>query len=93
MWIQPGWSAGGGQRELNCVVFVAATTIASKSMVFEYGTIIDALPCGFTLLEETLTLMGSIKDQHKLTPKGALVRRPKDFFSFLGRFYRAISKM
>ena len=32
-WIQPGWSAGDGRRELIPVAFVAAITIAPLSMV------------------------------------------------------------
>lgn len=60
------------------MAFAVAATIALLSMVFGCGVIIKIMPFGSTLLEETLTLMGSTKDQLEMAPKGALVCHSKD---------------
>jgi hypothetical protein len=77
-WIRPGWSAGGGRRELIPMAFVAATTIASLPMVFGCGTFVDILSYSFALLEEYLAFMGSVEDQQNMIPKDVFVHHPKD---------------
>ena len=57
-WIQPGWSAGDGCREFIPVAFAATTTITPLSMGFGCGPIVDTLPYGSALLEESLAFMG-----------------------------------
>ena len=79
-WIRQGWSAGDGRRAFNPMAFAAAATIAPLSMVFGCGVIVDTLPYGSPLLQESLAFMGSTDDQQDMAPKGALVRHPKDPF-------------
>lgn len=47
-------------------------------MVFGCDAIVDTLPYGPALLKESLAFMGFVEDQWEITPKGALVRHPKD---------------
>ena len=60
------------------MAFAAAATIIPLFMVFGCGAIVDTLPYGSALLEESLAIMGSTYDQRDMAPKGALVRHPKD---------------
>ena len=64
--------------ELIPVAFTAAAIITPLSMVFGCGAIVDTLPYGSTLLEESLAIMGSTDDQRDIAPKGVLVRHPKN---------------
>ena len=77
-WIRPGWSAGDGRKELIPVAFVAAATIESLSMVFGCSAMVDILPYGSALLEESLAFMGDVKHPQEMAPKRALMRHPKD---------------
>ena len=54
------------------------TTIAPLSMVFGCGALIDILPCGSALLEDSLAFIGSVEDQQAMAPQSALVHHPKD---------------
>ena len=47
-------------------------------MVFGCGALVDMLPYGFALLEESLAFIGNAEDPQKMAPKDALVRHPKD---------------
>ena len=69
---------GDGRKELIHVAFAAAATIAPLSMVFGYGALVDTLPYGSALLEESLAFMGCVEALQKKAPKDALVRYPKD---------------
>ena len=60
------------------MAFAATATIAPLSMVFGCGAIVDTLPYGSTLLEESLAFMGSIDDQRDMAPKNVLVCHSKD---------------
>ena len=60
------------------MAFAAAATISSLSTVFGCNAIVDTLPCGSVLLEESLAFMGNTNDQWDMASKGALVRHPKD---------------
>ena len=62
------------------MAFAAAVTIAPLSMVFGCGTIVDTLPYGSILLEESLAFMGSTYNQRDMLPKIGLVRHSKDSF-------------
>ena len=53
-------------------------TIVLLSMVFWCVAIVDTLPYEYALLEKSLAFMGSVEDQWKMIPKGALVCHPKD---------------
>ena len=61
-WIRLGWSAGDGRRELIHVAFAAVVTIALLSMVFGYGALVDTLPYGFALMEESLAFMNNAEN-------------------------------
>ena len=47
-------------------------------MVFGCAVIVNTFQCGSALLNETVELMESTKDQQEMTPKGALVCHPED---------------
>lgn len=44
------------------MAFAAAATIAPIYMVIRCGVIVDTLPCGSALLEESLAFMRSVED-------------------------------
>ena len=48
--------------ELISVAFAAAATIVPLSMDFGCGALVDTLPYGFVLLEETLAFMSNAED-------------------------------
>ena len=77
-WIRPGWSAGDGCREFIHVAFAAAATIAPLSMVFGCGVVLDTLPYGSALLEESLAFMGSADNQRQMAPHSTLVHHSQD---------------
>ena len=62
------------------VAFMAAATITPLSMVFECVAVVNTLPCGSAILEESLAFMGSVEDQRGMPPKGALVCHSKNYF-------------
>ena len=64
-WIQLGWSAGDGRKELIPVAFAAAATIEPSSMVFGCSAMVDTLPYGSALLKESLTFMGMLNTHEK----------------------------
>ena len=55
-------TAGDIHMKLNYVAFSAAATISPLSMIFRYNVVVDTLPYGFPLLEESLVFMGSAED-------------------------------
>ena len=63
--------SGDDRRKLILVAFVATATIVPLSMVFGCGTNFNTMPYDSALLEESLAFMGSAKDQHHMTSKGA----------------------
>ena len=77
-WIQPGWSTGDGRTELIPVAFAAAATIAPLSLVSECSAIVDTLPYGSALLEESLAFIGGTDNQRDMAPNNALMHHPKD---------------
>ena len=68
--------------ELIPVAFTAAAIITPLSMVFGCGAIVDTLPYGSTLLEESLAFMRSTDNQRDMALKGTLVRHPKDLLPY-----------
>ena len=60
------------------MAFAAAATIEPLSMVFGCNAILDTLPYGSALLEESLAFIGNVEDPQKMAPRHALVRHPKD---------------
>ena len=42
------------------------------------SAIVDTLPYGSALLEESLAFIGNVADPQEMAPKRALVRHPKD---------------
>ena len=69
---------GDGHKERIPLAFTAATTIASLSMVFGCGAIVDTLSYGSVLLEESLAFMGSVEDQREMAPHNILIRHSHD---------------
>ena len=61
-------------------------------MVFGCSAIVDTLPYGSALLEESLAFMGDVEDPREMIPRQALVRHPKDLLllwrDFVGLFQR-----
>ena len=68
---------GDGRREVIIVAFATATTITPLSMVFGCGAIVDTLPYGSILLEESLAFMMNVEDSwemHLRMPSYAIPR-------------------
>ena len=63
--------------ELGPIAFAAAATITPLYVVFGCGALVDRLPYGSALLEESLAFMGNAEDPQKMAPT---VRHPKDPF-------------
>ena len=60
------------------MAFAAAATIEPSSMVFGCSAMVDTLPYGSALLEESLAFMGDVKDPREMALKRALMHHPKD---------------
>ena len=56
------------QRNIH-IAFAAAATIATLSMVFGCGALVDTLPYGSALLEESLAFMSNVEDSEQMAPK------------------------
>ena len=58
--------------------FAEAATIPLPPMVFGCGALVNTLPYGSALLEESLASMSNAKNSKQMAPKDTLVCHPRE---------------
>lgn len=77
-WIQLGWSAKDGRKELILVAFVASAMTLSVEAMFGYNPLVANLPCESLHFEETFAFMFHVVELHKYLLEHILALHSKD---------------